>query len=147
MQGLSIRELVEARLDYRGIASDEELVNEEIRDLFREIEEDLRYRYVKYTSVYLKVLASVLTERGETARAENLVPLHMFLEFGASERVLVNLMSLGLSRTTAIVLKRIVSLGSNMSLLECKHYLSAVNLNRIAIPAICKAEISQLRGS
>ena len=40
----------------------------------------------------------------------------MFLEFGASDRVLINLMCLGLSRTSAILLKRTVSLGSDMTL-------------------------------
>jgi hypothetical protein len=146
MRGMPIRDLVKARLRYKKVPDDEEIVNEEIRDLFREIEEDLRYRYVKYTSIYLQVLSLVLKEKGGMEMAEKLLPLHMFLEFGASDKVLINLMSLGLSRTSAILLKRTVSLGSGMTLLECRHYLQAVNLNRIAIPAICKAEIARLRG-
>jgi len=88
----------------------------------------------------------VLKEKGEIDWAEKLLPLHMFLEFGAWERVLINLMSLGLSRTSAILLKRTVSLSSDMTLQECRRYLDAVNLERIAIPAICRAEISRLRG-
>ena len=75
-----------------------------------------------------------------------LLPIHMFLEFGASERVLINLMSLGLSRTSAILLKRTISLDPNMTLRECKNYLDAVNISRIAIPAICRAEIARMRG-
>jgi hypothetical protein len=146
MKGMPIRDLVKARLDYKNIPDEEEIVNEEIRDLFREIEEDLRYRYVKYTSIYLQVLSLVLKEKGKMEMAETLLPLHMFLEFGASDRVLINLMSLGLSRTSAILLKRTVSLASDMTLLECRKYLQAVNLNRIAIPSICKAEIAGLRG-
>jgi hypothetical protein len=51
------------------------------------------------------VLVQILIEKGHAQRAETLLPLHMFLEFGASERVLINLMSLGLSRTSAILLK------------------------------------------
>jgi hypothetical protein len=146
MQGLPIRDLVSARLEYKRIPDDEKIVNEEIRDLFREIEEELRYLYVKYTSIYLQVLSFVLKQRGEAQRAEGLLPLHMFLEFGASDRVLINLMSLGLSRTSAILLKRTVSLGSDMTLQQCREYLNAINLARIAIPAICKAEISRMRG-
>jgi hypothetical protein len=146
MQGEPIRDLVRARLEFRNIPDEEGAVNDEIRDLFREIEEELRYRYVKYTGIYLQVLALVLNERGEVERAEKLLPVHMFLEFGASDMVLVNLMSLGLSRTSAILLKRTVSLGSDMSLQECRRYLEAINLARIAIPTICKAEISRLRG-
>jgi hypothetical protein len=146
MQGMSIRDLVRARLDFKKVPDEVKVVNEEIRDLFREIEEEVRYLYVKYTSIYIQVLARILIQKGHAQRAETLLPLHMFLEFGASERVLINLMSLGLSRTSAILLKRTVSLNSDMTLRECKQYLDAVNLNRIAIPAICKAEISRMRG-
>jgi DEAD/DEAH box helicase len=146
MKGMPIRDLVRARLEYKKTPDDEKIVNEEIRDLFREIEEELRYRYVKYTSIYLQVLSLVLRDRGETERAEKLLPLHLFLEFGASDKVLINLMSLGLSRTSAILLKRTVSLGADMTLAECKQYLAAVNLTRIQIPSICKSEISRMRG-
>jgi hypothetical protein len=146
MKGMPIRELVKGRLDFRKIPDEEKKINEEIRDLFREIEEELRYRYVKYTSIYLQVLAIVLCERGEREKAEKLLPLNMFLEFGASDKALINLMTLGLSRTSAILLKATVSLRSDWSTQECKQYLDAVNLERIAIPAICKAEISRMRG-
>ena len=54
---MPIRDLVKARLEFKKIPDEEKMVNEEIRDLFREIEEELRYRYVKYTSIYLQVLS------------------------------------------------------------------------------------------
>jgi hypothetical protein len=146
MRGMPIRDLVRARLEYKKIPDEEKIINEEIRDLFREIEEELRYRYVKYTSIYLQVLSRILREKGETEKAEKLLPLHTFLEFGASDRALINLMCLGLSRTSAILLKRTVSLSSDMTFQQCRNYLDAVNLARIAIPAICKAEISRMRG-
>ncbi len=71
-----------------------------------------------------------------------LLPLHTFLEFGASDRAVINLMCLGLSRTSAILLKNTVSLHSDMTLQQGKRHLDAVNLARIAIPAVYKAEIS-----
>jgi hypothetical protein len=54
--------------------------------------------------------------KGKPKRAEKLLPLHTFLEFGASDRALINLMCLGLSRTSAILLKNTVSLHSDMTL-------------------------------
>lgn len=81
---------MKARLVFKNIPDHEKVVNEEIRDLFREIEEDLRFRHVKYTSIYLQVLSIVLREKGETLSADRLLPVHMFLEFGAWERVLIN---------------------------------------------------------
>jgi hypothetical protein len=147
MKGMPIHDLINARLEFKKTPDDEKIVNEEIRDLFREIEEELRYRYVKYTNIYLQVLSAILIEKGFNQRAEKLLPIHMFLEFGASDKSLINLMSLGLSRTSAILLKRTVSLGSELTTQECKRYLDAVNLSRIAIPAICKAEIARMRGN
>ncbi len=146
MRGDSLHDLVRARLDYRRVPDDEKRINEEIRDLFCEIEEELRYLYVKYTTIYLQVLAHILAERGDSERAERLLPVHMFLEFGASDKTLINLMSLGLSRTSAILLKRVVTLGTEMSIQECQRYLDAINLDRISIPAICRTEIARLRG-
>jgi len=99
-----------------------------------------------YISKDLFGQAAVLIEKGQTEPAEKLLPIHLFLEFGASDKVLVNLMSLGLSRTSAILLKRAVSLNSEWTVDECRRYLDAVNLKRVAIPAICKAEILRLRG-
>ena len=63
IKGMPIRDLVKARLEFKKIPDEEKIVNEEIRDLFREIEEELRYRYVKYTSIYLQVLSLVLKEK------------------------------------------------------------------------------------
>lgn len=146
MRGTPIRDLVKGRLEFKQIPDDKKTVNEEIRDLFREIEEEIRYRYVKYINIYLQVLAFVLREKGESELAEKLLPLHLFLEFGASDKTLINLMSLGLSRTSAILLKKTVSLRSDMAVQDCKTYIEAVNLHRIAIPTICKAEIAKVRG-
>jgi hypothetical protein len=146
IQGMPIRDLVKARLEYKKVPDQEKAVNEEIRGLFAEIEEDLRYRYVKYTSIYLQVLSIVLREKGYTESADKLLPIHMFLEFGAWERVLINLMSIGLSRTSAILLRRTVSVDPEWTIQQCERYLDAVNLDRINIPAICRAEIARLRG-
>jgi hypothetical protein len=145
MRGKPIRDLVEGRLKYKNIQAEETVVNEEIRDLFREIEEEIRYRYVKYTSIYLKVLSAVLIEKGMKETSDKLLPLNMFLEFGASDKALINLMSLGLSRTSAIYFKRIVSMRDDWTLSECSQYLSAINLSRIDIPKLCKAEISRIQ--
>ena len=146
MRGVSIRELVRARLEWKKAPDEEKQVNEEIRELFQEIEEELRYRYVKYTSIYGQVLSAILEERGFHDEASKLLPLHIFLEFGASDRVLISLMSLGLSRTSALLLRNSVSLSPEMTTQDCQDYLNAINLERIVLPTICKQEISRIRG-
>jgi hypothetical protein len=136
---------VKGRLDYNRISQEEKVVDDQIRELFLEIEEDLRYRYVKYTSIYHQVLGAVLEEQGNTKVVEGLLPLHMFLEFGASQKVLISLMLLGLSRTSALLLQSAVRLNSDSTIGDCQKYLENVNLQRVNIPAICKAEIGRLQ--
>jgi hypothetical protein len=48
-----------------------------------------------------QVLSLILKEKGETERAEKLLPLHTFLEFGASDRALINLNQSNVLRAVA----------------------------------------------
>lgn len=144
MKGESIRELVRNKIGWSRAHTDAE-INNAIRELFRDLEDGLRYRYVKYTRIYGEVLHSVLVERGLRQEADTLLPLHLFLEYGAASETLINLMAIGLSRTSAIFFNSFLSLRRNLTSPECQEYINSVNLDRSSLPAICKAEISKLR--
>jgi hypothetical protein len=145
MRGMPLKDLVATRLEWQKTPNEEKPVNAEIRALFREIEEELRFKYVKYTGLYLKVLDAILREKGFNNQADKIPPLHLFLEFGASSKTLISLMSLGLSRTSAILLKAQVSLADDLDVIKCNEYLESINLDKIQIPSICKIEIRKLR--
>jgi hypothetical protein len=146
MQGISLRELITDRLEYRNIPDKEKEVNSEIADLFEEIEKTLRFVYVKYMGIYTQILKTILLERGMEAQAEKVLPIHVFLEFGAATPTLINLMSIGVSRTSALLLKSAASLNDDLDAARCKVYIESVNLTRATLPAICKSEIRRLRG-
>ena len=145
MQGETIRSLLRSRLQRAGVSDDAVAVNKHIRELFREIEDDLRYKYVKYTSVYNEVLEAVLSTKKLLSEDEKLVPLHLFLEFGASSETLISLMSIGLSRTSAILLASAARLRSTLTVEECRNFLNRTNLDYAKLLAICIAEIRRIR--
>jgi hypothetical protein len=72
MEGASLHDILKQRITFKKLREDSDNVNREIRDLFREIEETIRYIYVKYTSIYNQVLGAILVERGMAKEAENL---------------------------------------------------------------------------
>ena len=152
MQGQSLKELIADKLTYQETtdpsfnpARDVAKVNDLIRGLFEDIETELRYIYVKYMRLYSDVLRAVLVERGMVAEAEKLLPIHLFLEYGAASQTLINLMAAGLSRTSALLFSSAHKLRDNLTPAECQGYLDRVNVDRTDLPAICKAEIRRLR--
>jgi superfamily II DNA/RNA helicase len=152
MQGQSLKELIVDKIRYEQEndntfdgARDRDKVNDLIRGLFEDIEKELRYTYVKYMRLYSDVLRAVLVERGLTDEAEKLLPIHLFLEYGAANQTLINLMATGLSRTSALLFKAAHRLRDDLTQSECQGYLDRVNIDRTELPALCKAEIRRLR--
>ena len=152
MQGQSLKELIADKIRYEqsqdrtfDTARDVDRVNDLIRYLFEDIEKELRYTYVKYMRLYTDVLRAVLVERRLNEEAEKLLPIHLFLEYGAANETLINLMATGLSRTSALLFKAAHRLRDDLTQSECQGYLDRVNIDRTELPALCKAEIKRLR--
>lgn len=97
------------KVDVRGV----------IYDLINTIEGIIRYRYVKYTRAYNDVLAQALRGKGRDDEADNLVPIYLNLESGAFNPVPLTLMSLGLSRVTALVLDKRMMLPADATPEQC----------------------------
>ena len=91
------------------------------------------------------MLRAILIERGLAKEAEALLPLHLFLEYGAANETLICLMAIGLSRTSALLFKSSLSLRDDLNTSECQGYVERVNLERTSLPAICRAQINRLR--
>jgi hypothetical protein len=54
-------------------------------------------------------------------------------------------MGLGLSRTSAILIKGYFSLGDEPDAAACQSRIERVSLPTVDLPALCRAEISRLR--
>jgi hypothetical protein len=106
MRGRSYSELLKDRIKYnnqkrfRGLAN----ANTEARKLFREIENELRFRYVKYTRCYNDLLCHTLKETGYQTYVESIPPIYLFLELGACSHTMISMIGLGITRTGASIL-------------------------------------------
>lgn len=145
MRGATLKELIRNKIEYKNAGQDIDKINDLIRELFEDIESRLRYKYVKYMKVYIDVLRAVLIERNQDADAERIPSIHLFLEYGASSVTLINLVALGLSRTSAILLKQFRSMRDDLSLSACQQAIERVDITSVQLPAICRVEILRLR--
>ncbi len=117
-----------------------------ISKLLEHIEYEVRFRLVKYFMAYSSVLALVLRERGDADAADALEPFHVYLECGASDRIALNLIALGLSRATALALRDKVRFPDGSSPEDCLAKLASTDLAKLAIPTLCLRELKDLLG-
>lgn len=145
MQGKTLKEIILNRLRYYEVAATEtQEINTHIRDLLEILESILHYKYVKFLRAYSDVLASYLKHTNRESLIDSIKPLHLYIEFGAREAVLLNLISLGLSRTTAILLRKATNWNTDLDRQGCLDKIKNLNLRQLDIPAVCKQEIREL---
>ncbi len=112
------------------------------------IEREIRFRYVKYIRAYFDVLSQVFRDRNESDKIADLPPFHLYLECGAFRPVSLSLISLGLSRVSALVLSKSIVLPADASPEEClRRCIQAIsNAPRLRLPKPVRAEIVALTG-
>ncbi len=105
MRGRSYAELLRNQIEYKNkhIKRGRANANTEARLLFREIENGLRFKYVKYSRCYIDLLSYCLRDIGDNSY-ETIPPIYLFLELGASSKTMISLIGLGISRTSASIL-------------------------------------------
>lgn len=139
-----LKRMIQERVDYMKERGKSPEVGKIIREIIKALEYDIRYRFVKHTRAYNDVLGLVLRKRGRDDLASRIIPLHLFLECGASNSTVLSLLSLGLSRTTALLLKGKITFSDHPTPEQCRATLRAKNLNELEIPSICKTELEQI---
>ena len=111
-----------------------------IRNVMEDIEQNLRFRYLNYTSCYIDLLKEALIKTGNSSYVDRIPNIPLFLEFGASSTTMVSLMGIGLSRTTAHLLSSMTP-NKGMSSFEALDWLKQLRLESIDLPAVCIREI------
>jgi len=146
MRGHSFSELLIDKLKYEERADNDEVaVSEAVRELQGDIESVLRFEYVKYLRAYRDVLVAVARARGMEEFEARIPSLHLYLEFGASSAALLNLMAIGLSRTSAILVKRALGIFDAATREECQRNLDGVEASSLPVPEVCRAEVRQVQ--
>lgn len=97
----------------------------------------------KFSKCYNDLLAYVLQESHEEHYAESIPPLHLFLELGASSGTMINLMAMGISRTSsAQIVPHMIS--SKMNRQEIFEWLKYNNIYALGLPQSVLNELEQI---
>lgn len=75
-----------------------------IRNTLNDIEQEVRFRYLRLTSCYIAILSHVLKTSGRPEYLAGISSLPSYLEMGASDQTMISFINLGVSRMTARIL-------------------------------------------
>ena len=117
-----------------------------IRGVLKGLETHVRYNLVRYIKVYQDVLRFVLVLRGENTKASFVENISVYLEFGSCNSIDLNLMSVGLSRSTALLIRKKIKFPQEGTPEDYINLLKGTRLEKITIPSYCVREIQQILG-
>lgn len=137
MRGHPLARLIAERLRRSGARS---TAPPAIRSVLETVEQDLRFRYVKYTRCYNDILELALTEEGLEADIPRIPAIPLYLELGACSSTMVSLIGMGLSRTTAALLAD-QSINKAMNRADCLRWLATNRAVRLSLPLVCRREL------
>ena len=113
-----------------------------IRDTMREVEEYVRFLFVKQSACYVDILSYYLSSINSELVSQ--VPsLNVWLEFGASQDTQIALMNLGLSRTSAIALSEYIA-ADDYDMKKCIEWIKTADIELLDLSLIIKEEIKQI---
>lgn len=107
MRGVPLARLVDARLKYsegKGYS-----VSASIRAVLEDVEQIARFEAPRLLAAYKDVLSFYLGGVGKLHLMDDAPDVALYLEFGASQLTQISLMSMGLSRSTAIELADLIA--------------------------------------
>jgi replicative superfamily II helicase len=114
-------------------------ISTSIKEVLEAIEKKIRFKYVLYTAAYINILKIVLEEKN--LQIENIPNLPLCLESGTGDPIILNLISLGLSRNTSIRLKNLNIVNDCENIKDCYEVLKQINIDNLNLPYILKEEI------
>jgi superfamily II DNA/RNA helicase len=111
-----------------------------IRSTLSDIEQELRFKYLRLTTCYIAILGHALKALGHEEYLNSLSPLPTYLEVGASDQSMISFMSLGLSRLTARLLAR-DNIDKDMSPAAALKWLRELNIDSLEVSPIVRSDI------
>jgi superfamily II DNA/RNA helicase len=142
----TLREIIESRLTWQRENGKRADVQKTIRDIIKCIEQRLRFHWVRHLRAYNDVLVAALIAKGQSEEADRLFPLYLHLEYGASNSVVINLVSLGFSRTASLILFKLGIFPPDADPESCRQIILRTNLTRRQVPPFLQREVRALLG-
>jgi hypothetical protein len=118
-------------------------VARDIRATMKDVDEYARFAAPKYLGCYLDVLKVHLAQSGREEEADDLPDISMMLELGVARTSEVSMMTLGLSRASAVALEKHIT-DDSLTPEECLDWLREANLEGFGLPALVEREIQEV---
>lgn len=146
MRGKPLPVLISKRIKYEKEASktknEDTLIAAAIRNTMRDVEQFARFEAPKYLTCYADILNHHLAEIESDIEVPEM-DLSMMLEMGVARTTELSMMTLGLSRGTAIALEEYV-IEDDLSREGCLRWLREKELESLNIPQLAREEIAEL---
>ncbi|BAU38709.1 DEAD/DEAH box helicase-like [Acetobacter pasteurianus NBRC 101655] len=143
MRGDPLPILIDSAIRYHRDKKSGKSVARIIRETMENVEQELRFRYVKYFTCYNAILRVALVRVDKADYVKNIPEIPLFLEVGGSSGVMINLMALGLSRTSAESLAEYIT-DKEISLPDLRVWLQQLRVKTLDISPICMREIQAI---
>ncbi|MDQ2103439.1 hypothetical protein, partial [Azospirillum isscasi] len=139
MQGLPLPQIIEDQIKREP----KKIIQTTIRDTLELIETQIRFQAVRLFGCYQALLVYGLDSAGMVDLATGIPSLPLYLELGASDRTMISLISLGLSRVTAMKLNEI-SARKNLDASEALQWLRSRPLSSLGLSPLLQEEVQAL---
>lgn len=140
-----LRAIIDERLQWLTDNALDAEPTETIANIMKAIETDLRFRYTRNIRAYIDVIAFALRENGKRDLADHISPMHLYLECGAADGLVLSLIAIGVSRTTAILLGDLRLFSRSATPEVCQSVLRLYAIRNLPLPEICRRELEALR--
>lgn len=117
-----------------------------VRETLKLVENEVRYQCVRLTACYIGILEQVFIDLDMKDLTAPLPALPLFLEIGASDRTMVSLMSLGLSRIAAVALSPLAP-NRSLDVEATARWLRTLPADMLRLSPLIRQEITALISS
>ena len=143
MRGYGLARIISDNIKWNEKQNTKKSLAAIIRDTMREIEEYARFKFLKYTTCYIDVLRFHLNTLQRSDLLESIPQLSLWLEFGASQTTQISLMSMGLTRMTALEIAELM-IDTNMSKEQCIKWFEENDVHSMDISPTMLSEIDKV---
>jgi len=143
MRGYPLARIIAERIRYLENSDREYRLPQVIRETMADVEQVARFEAPKFLSCYVDILRLYLNEIGQTEPMAGLPDLSLLLELGVSRTTEFSLMTLGLSRTSAIALS-VYIVEDELSPEGALDWIRNRDLDALDLPALVRDEILRM---
>ena len=139
MRGQPLAKIIASRVTYNNQRSQPESLSSVIRATMADVEQIARFEAPKFLGCYVDVLRHHFGDDLPES-VSDLPDIGMMLELGVSRVTELSLMTIGLSRTSAVSLSEYIS-DDDLDPGQCVEWLTGAELGALDLPVLVRREI------